>query len=163
MDKQFSELFTERLQSLTAALRFYHKPSGEWRPPQIFETQLPLKKQGHLEGDDFPLICWTHHSGELTHLEPSAFKVSVDCGVLIDESTGSSLEQIASGTRAINSLVFALHGLAARRKIGRYKLQLPFSYIIGSDSKGHEGRQPHPYYWLRLNLSFVAAINTRRK
>ncbi len=130
--------------------------------PRIFQTMLPAKGHQHQEGYDFPLICWTHYGGSLTHLEPSAFKVCVDCGIRVDDTIGTSMEQIISGTEAIHSLLHALHQLAGRRKFGRYKLQLPFDYIIGSSEKGHEGRQPHPYYWLRLELSFVAVTNTRR-
>ncbi len=167
MDKQFNELFSARLAELTADLRFFHKPTGGLRPPQIFETMLPEKDRQHLEDDIFPLLCWTHYSGELTHLEASSFKIAIDGCIRVDDTVGTSVEQIAAGSAAINDLLFALHGLAAQRKIGRYKLQLPFEYALGYSpkrmGKGNEGDQPHPYYVLRLDLSFIRLINTRRK
>ncbi len=162
MDENFATAFSARLQELTAELRFYHKPTGESMAPQIFQTMLPVKTRDHLDGEHFPLICWTFYGGTITHLEPSTFKVCVDCAIRVDEGSGSSLEQIVSGSQGINSLLQVLRGLAGRRRFGCYKLQLPFRYIIGSDEKGHEGRQPHPFYYLRLDLSFTSVINTRR-
>lgn len=114
--------FTARLKELTAELRFFHKPDGQQVPPQVIMTQLPLHSRSHMEGDDFPLICWTHYQGELSHLQPRGFDVVIDCGLLVDETEGTPLQQIERGTLA------ALHPLAGSRKFGKWKLQLPFTY-----------------------------------
>lgn len=161
MDRNFNEMFTARLQQLTADLRFFHRPSGQNIAPQVIMCMLPPQEGKFIEGNDFPVICWTHHSGLLTHLQPSSFQIAVDCGLRVDTSHGKPISHISQGSEDILALIAALHRLAGARNFGRYKLQIPFSYTIGDSSAGSEGRQPHPYYWVRFNLSFVAHISGR--
>lgn len=162
MNQEFNQLFTARLLELTKDLRLYHRPSGELVAPKVVMTMLPPKTVGWQEGNDFPIICWTHHRGELSHLEPRPFEVVVDCGLMIDANSGTAMEQIIQGTEGVQAIISALHPLAGSRLFGPFKLQLPFSYTIGDNSAGSEGRQPHPYYWVRFNLSFVARLSGRR-
>lgn len=154
MNQNFANELTAKLTELVAGLRYYNKPTKNMMVPYVVETMLPPKERGYKEGEHFPLICWAITGGQLSFRKPQPFDVVIDVGLAVDESAGTSLEQIIRGTASIMEITRAIGGLAASRVVAGYKLQLPFEFSIGDPE--NPGRQPHPYYWVQFKLSFLA-------
>lgn len=154
MDQAFVTAFEERLGELTGELAYFHKASGQDRGFRIYEGQLPAMAVGGAKDDLCPLICWSDAKGEITRMKPNSFEVKVDVGLVVDERSGSQEDHIKKGYRQIREVNEALAGLAEQPFIEGYKLQLPYRYVKGDPA--HPGPQPVPYFWLQLQLSFLA-------
>lgn len=153
MKQDFTNGFTGLLTDLVADLRYYHMSTDTMIAPAVVETMLPPKDRNYKEGDDVPIVCWSIIGGELSsYLVPQPFNIVVAAGLVVKKE-GTPLEQIKSGTASIMELVRALGGLAEKRNIAGYKLQLPFEFTVGDPS--NPGRQPHPYYWAQLKLTYL--------
>lgn len=158
MTPEFAQSFTTRLQELVAGLHLFHLPSQSLRPPQVWQTMLPVHVGEWQEGEFFPYLCWCYTTGEIG-LKPHPFTVRIDAGLRVDTSTGTLAEQIQSGTADCLQLVQALRGLCKDHLFAQYKLTLPFNFQIGdrgsSLDNDTEGEQPHPYYRVRFALQFL--------
>lgn len=154
----FERLFTERLVELTQGLRFYNLPADSMVAPRVYLTMLPLHEGAWKEGEFFPYLCWCYTSGEIG-LKSHPFNVLLDAGLRVDTRQGGLVEQIQRGTADIMELIQALRGLCVAHVFDRYKLHLPFEFHVGDRGSGlddsTEGQQPHPYYRVRFNLSFL--------
>lgn len=159
MNQAFFDALTNRLSELTQDLRFYHLPSEEMRAPQIIQTQLPRPTAGQAEGEEFPFVRWIIHEGEFARLRPAPFQVFVDGGIYCNSPS------YADGDTAIFSLCTALGKIVEPQSPNPFKpyklrsripfeMGVPGSAVLDSYEKG---KQPHPWYYCRLQLEFVVA------
>ncbi len=148
MNQAFDVLFADRLASLTADLRYHHKPSGERVAPQIIHTMLPARDYSWQEGGECPFVRFAIYGGVFDFRRPESFKVVVSAGIYTDGD-------IATGTMEIMEFSRALSGLADRRSFAPFKLQTPISFEIGDPRSGNEGLQPHPYYYMGMTFNFI--------
>ncbi|WP_028579434.1 hypothetical protein [Desulfogranum japonicum] len=149
MTPEFTALFTAKVQELTGALRYYHKPTGTTIAPQVIHTMLPARSQTWKEGEECPFVRFAIYKMEVDFRRRGNFKVAISAGIY----TGGTIQD---GTNDIMELVGALSGLADHRGFAPYKLQTPFSFEIGEPNPrpGSEGLQPHPYYYACGTLQF---------
>ena len=154
MNEAFFTLLTERLTELTGDLRFLHSPSGEMRAPQIVGTELDRPVGKTEEGENCPFVIWAIHGCEFARKSPAPFSVVVD-GCIYNEGT------IAEGTTDITSLTLALGKIVEKPWYKPYKLSnqpgLRPRAEIGDPEKNSLGRQPQPYFYMRMYLNFVVA------
>ncbi len=150
MNKAFADLLTARLIEITQDLRFFHKPSGILKAPQVVGTMLSEKDRSYQEGDEFPLVRWAAHQGVFTFKASASFAVILDGGIYTDGD-------IAAGTADIAALTMALGKITDKPWFQPYKLSNRVPFQLGSPEKNSLGIQPHPYYFTRLNLEFVVA------
>lgn len=148
MTPEFSALLTSRLAELTAGLVFEHKPSGTTRPVQVIETMLPPRERNYEEFGEFPLVCWAVHKGNFDARRPAPFSVAIT-GAIWTSGT------IVDGSRDIVRLATALGNIVKRRSFAPYRLETPVPFQIGDTRAGNEGLQPHPTYWLTMQLNFL--------
>jgi hypothetical protein len=148
MTPDFSATLTARLAQLTGGELFDHAPSGEKRPPQVVETMLPPRDRTYEEFGEMPLVCWAIHEGTFEARRPAPFSVAVT-GAIWTPGT------IVDGTRDIMRLARALGNIVQDRKFSPYRLETPVQFKIGDTRAGNEGLQPHPTYWLTMQLNFL--------
>lgn len=147
MTPEFMAMMTARLGALTAELEFTNTTAG-LISPRIIETMLPPKDKDYVEFDEFPLVCWAVHEGEVYPRKPSPFVVVLTGGIY---TAGS----IADGSRDIMRLAMALCRIVDDRAFPPYRLDVPVKFSIGDPREGYQGLQPHPVYWLTMNLNFL--------
>lgn len=142
------DLLLVRLGELTEDLRYFHKPSGERRPPQIIHTCLEKKTATWKEGEEFPYVRVAVYRGGFDGVIPQPHHVAVVCGIYTPDS-------IATGTSEIVELTCAVGNIVTNRSFPPYILKTPVEYVLGSDEPGAEGLQPHPYHFSRFALEFL--------
>ncbi len=148
MNEAFAVKFSSVLAALTSDLRFYYKPDDTLIPPQIVETMLPSKDRTYQEGQDIPLVRWAIYEGAFEARRPAPFSVMLTGGIYTPGT-------IIDGTRDITALAMALGKIVDNRSFPPYRLNTPVGFTIGSPEPGSEGLQPHPYYWLTMQLQFL--------
>ena len=159
MNQTFFDALTTRLVELTTDLRFHHPPTGGETAPQIIQTQMPRPVGTPVDGAEFPFVRWIIHEGEFARLRPGSFSVFLDGGIYCPT------EVYADGDAAIFQLCCALGKIVDPQKpnpFQPYKLRnrVPFEIGVPSGSaldSYEKGKQPHPWYYCRLQLEFAVA------
>ena len=154
MNELFSEKFQAVLVDLTRDLRYWSSNEKQLIAPQVVKTLPPPPGSAAEVDSEYPMVCWAVYKGEIS-TKPQPVRVLVDMGIKVDETSGTTIEQIRHGSANITQLISTVGELKNNRRIGGYRLQMPFEFIIGDQSPGFEGAQPHPYYHGRIYLSFL--------
>ena len=142
------DLLVARVTELTSDLRFYHKPTGGLIAPQVINTCLPKKDSSWQEGMDFPHVLVSIYAGGFDIMAPQPHKVVIGCGI-------HSPSDPVAGTNDIMALTAAVGRIVENRTFKPFKLRTPIQYTVGSEERGHEGTQPHPFYISTIYLEFI--------
>lgn len=142
------DLLVARVTELTADLRFHHKPSGGTIAPQVIATCMPERDSSWQEGIEWPHVLVAIYGGGFDRLEPQPHQVVVGCGIWTPGT-------IAEGTADIMELTAAVGRIVENRTFRPFKLRTPVRYSVGSEERGYEGTQPHPYHVSSIYLEFI--------
>jgi len=120
---------------------------GETRPPRVVRGGLPPKRGGGTaQGEDFPFVIVRPAGGAGSRKDTRpAFRLIG--GVY---TAGA----ISDGLDAIDQLLEALLGLWDQRAFTPYRLTDDVAWSFGDD---RDHVQPHPYYYLTMDMTFVGA------
>lgn len=160
MTPEFTTELQSRIESLVSGLSYFHKPTGSRIPPRVYKTMLPdmesfVVGQQQKESDVFPVVCWGIDGGELSKMKRHPIQVGLIACITVDETQGTSIEQIVSGSADIEELTMALGGLAGNCFFAGFKLQLPYRFSFGLPGRDGERLQPHPVYMVKFSISFL--------
>ena len=160
MTPEFTQAFQQRLEILVADLRFFNKKEGTRVAPKVYKTMLPNLKEFVVgekatEANYAPAICWGIDGGEVSHMVRHPIDVGLIGIISVDQKTGSSFEQIQSGSADIEKLAMAMKGLVDNCFYAGFKLQRPASFTLGLPGVDGDRGHPHPVYVLRYTLSFL--------
>ena len=142
------DLLITRVTDLTSGLLFDHKPTGGEIAPQVVNTCLPRKDMNWQEGLDWPFVSVAIYGGGFDIMAPQPHQVVIGCGIWTPGNT-------AEGTADIMELTAAVGRIVENRTFKPFKLRSPIRYSVGSEQRGFEGSQPHPYYVSAIYLEFV--------
>jgi hypothetical protein len=161
MTPKFTQAFQSRLEELVADLRYFHKPTDKRIAPRVYKTMLPdiakfVVGQESNDADYSPAVCWGIDGGEVARIDKHPIDVSLIGAIAVDQSVGSSLDQIQSGSADIEELAVALKGLIKDCYYEGFRLVRPVRFTIGLPGVEGDRQQPHPVYVLRYIMSFIA-------
>ncbi|BCL59967.1 hypothetical protein DGMP_06600 [Desulfomarina profundi] len=150
MNRTFADMLNSRLAELTSGLLFDYQPDNSTgsRPITITESMLADPSRDEPEGSEFPFVRWAIYRGSFDYRRPAPFKVVVDGAIW-------TAGNITDGTRDIQTLTVALGKITEKRGFPPYRLKTPIDFVTGNPARGHEGIQPHPWYYTRLYLEFL--------
>ncbi|MGI6655257.1 MAG: hypothetical protein ACOX5Z_00195 [Desulfobulbus sp.] len=139
------DVLLARVGELSADLRLHHLPTGSLRAPRIINGFLPAARPAdRQEGDEYPLVRVSLHRFAYS-VAPTDVEVLLIGGI---HTPGT----VADGNRDILTLAECLGGMTRFRCLGEYRLIGPIQCALGSQERGEEGIQPHPYHFCMLRL-----------
>ncbi len=121
--------------------------------PLVKIGSLDPKRSGQQNDEDFPFVIIRPRGGE-SSLRESDIVLQVIVG------TWTSSDVLA-GFTGIDRILEILLGLQTARTYTPYRMAMPLSWYLGDKE---DGNQPHPYYYLTIDLPFKRApqATTRR-
>lgn len=129
----------------------YDDPVGGQSPVAIHLGALPAKRSETDQGQDFPFVVIRPLGGSGDRAEQLT-TVRLICGIY------SGTDEIETGVFQVHDLAERLLAIQSERGFKPYRLILPVTWKFGDESDpGNQGNQPHPFYFLTIDLSFKSA------
>lgn len=123
----------------------YDDAAGGKISPSVHLGALPPKRSGTTPEQDFPFVVIRALLGKDNRQERT-ITVRLICGSYSDSD-------IEAGVWQSQDLANRLLALQKERGFAPYRLDLPVEWRSGD---GEEGNQPHPYYFIKIDLRFKA-------
>lgn len=126
----------------------YDDPVGGQSPPAIWFGSLPPKRSETEQGQDFPFVVIRPLAGSADRSEQLS-TIRLICGIYSGE------DDIETGVDQVHDLAERLLAIQRERGFAPYRLNLPVTWKFGDETDpGNPGNQPHPFYFLTIDLSF---------
>lgn len=139
------DMLKERLKTIFEGSAFEEPGSENSVEPLVKTGYLDPKRAGSVNDDDFPFVLIRPLSGS-GDLREETITVQLHGGIYV---SGDML----SGFTALEDLIGRLLLLQQERTFTPYRMALPFTWKHGEK----DGQQPHPYYFVTVNLLFKRA------
>lgn len=142
-----------RLSELTAGQQFYDPAAEALGDLRLYKWALPPKRRDAAVGQDFPFIV-ARIMGGRSDQRRDGIKIRLYCGLRTDGDE-------AAGNADIERLADLLQPIIVGRSWTPYSLAMPLDWFFGDPD---HGVQPHPDYFLTMDLLFQAhATATKRR
>ena len=125
----------------------FSDPAGGMSVPMVKIGSLDPKQSGAENDQDFPFVVVRPVKG-LSDPRENRVDIQIIGGIW------SAEDDVIHGFTAIDSMMALLLGIGGTRGFAPYRLSMPLSFELGENG----GNQPHPYYYISVNLSFVKTV-----
>lgn len=147
------DLLKTRIETLLAVEIFEDPANVSGSVPMVKIGSLDPKRSGQQNDEDFPFVIIRPRAGSSSMRE-------IDMVIQLIAGIWTAGD-ILAGFTAVDRMLGLLMDLQTDRTYTPYRLALPISWHLGDKN---DGNQPHPYYYLTIELPFKRAplATTRR-